>query len=91
MHVQLGNVAPIAPGPPGEKGTPMKGQLVTRSTLPSDIAISEALRTVTDTWRQHSAEPPAWVEADDKTFESVLAAEFGCRAGRPKSWKETTE
>ena len=91
MHVQLGNVAPLEARPGDEKDKPLKGQRVTSVTVPAGVPLSESLRTVSDLWPRHSSQPPAWVEADDKTFESLLAAEFDCRTGRPRGWKESAE
>ena len=99
MHVQLGNVAPLAPqgasassGPgSGKKDVPLKGQRVTTILPPDGDSLLEIAVTIRNVWPRHSSEAPAWVESDNKALELVLCEQFGCRAGRPKNWKETTE
>lgn len=46
------------------------------------------LSMVVRLWDMHSDKPPAWVESDDELLEQLVAGQFGCPQGRPKSWKE---
>lgn len=54
---------------------------------PSGWTFEKWLSAVSSMWQMHSDAAPAWVESNDETLQKVLAAQFGCREGRPKNWK----
>jgi hypothetical protein len=46
------------------------------------------LAMVRSLWPMQSRQPPAWVEGTDDLLVELIADEFGCKVGRPKTWKE---
>jgi hypothetical protein len=89
-HVRLGNVAPTTfhkKDPKADAGDkkPVKidngfdhDNAVTEFGVPPGTPIGEALTTIAHVWwRNHSSDPPEWVECpDDAALEVVLAATF---------------
>jgi hypothetical protein len=97
--VQLGNPAPKE-AYRTEKGElrhrEVDGARVTRIHIPETYTLIEAFAAVAaqdGAWNHHSAgENPAdtkpdWVECDDEALQALLEAHFGCKVGRPKTWK----
>lgn len=69
------------------------GQQVTTFTMPGATddptgwTVAKQLAFVDSVWPMHSDKPPAWIESDDANLQGFLAAQYGCREGRPKNWK----
>jgi hypothetical protein len=74
----------------------LDGKRVTTVTIPDGYTLMEAVSAVLHTdgaWNHHSQgdnvadTTPDWVESDNEVLGQLLASQFGCPVGRPKSWK----
>jgi len=81
-------VKPSDEYPDGWRAIP--GNQVTTVTVPDSWDLGDILRGITHpdgVWAAHSQDnAPAWVEADDETLATLLAAQYKCSVGRPKGW-----
>lgn len=99
MRVLLGNPAAKEAYRDGDgklRHRDLDGNRVTTVTIPDSYSLLEAVQAVAaqdGAWNHHSQgdnvtdTAPQWVESDNEALGSLLAAQFGCPAGRPKSWK----
>lgn len=66
------------------------GPRVTTYAPPDEWPLAEQFATLTarnGAWEHHSADPPAWVECDDRpTLAALIADHYGCPVGRPDDW-----
>lgn len=101
--VRLGNVSPavfVAESNETDAGAKVHVDIdngydhnntVTLFGIPPQTPLSEALVTVRAVWdRNHSFDPPEWVESDDEVLEMLLASEFNCAVGMPDDWEGLT-
>jgi hypothetical protein len=75
---------------------PLPGKRITKIVIPDSYSVLEALQVVVaadGVWNNHTEgdnvtdHAPDWVESDNEGMAQLLALEFGCPVGRPKSWK----
>lgn len=62
------------------------GQQTTVVHVPEDASIGTALAEVGAAWREHSPEPPAWVDSEDDDLRQLLSSHFSCPAEMPEGW-----
>lgn len=103
MRVLLGNSAAkeaVPDGKGGFKHRDLDGNRVTTVQIPDSYSLLEQVQVVIaqdGVWSNHSRganvedSVPDWVEADDPFLAELIARQLGCKVGRPKSWKETTD
>lgn len=68
---------------------PDLGQQVFTMMFPESWTLLEMFKGVVDAWPFHSPQPPGWVDGDDEQLNGLVAAQWGCQIGQPKSWRPT--
>jgi hypothetical protein len=98
MQVLLGNSAAKEAYRDGEglHHRDLDGRRITAVQIPDTYTLLEAVAAVAaqdGAWNHHSQgdnvgdSTPDWVESDNEALAGLLASQFGCPVGRPKSWK----
>lgn len=52
------------------------GESITEVNIPSDMLPMEQVETFVLSWKSHSSQPPAWIEADNPAVQALLIAAF---------------
>lgn len=95
MYALLGNASAIESkktededGTPSLEQRPIEGRQVTTFEFPEGISLGDALLSVRDAWRYHSAnDAPDWVESDNEVLATLLGGEYDCPTTRPDDWE----